>query len=107
MAAAVKERSHFTEWEPEASSPLVRRPVRLGAHLHDEGADFAIIAPHASNVVLCLFDDTPDELVERRGIVRSPIAAQSSGEQHPAGLSRPAFFRPAPATGMGHSSTVK
>lgn len=106
MAAAVKERSHFKEWEPEASYPLVRRPIRLGAHLHEGGADFAIIAPHASNVVLCLFDDTPDGLVERRYSLRSRSgvwAGQVPGVQAGQRYGYRAYGRWAPDQGMHYN----
>jgi glycogen debranching enzyme glgX len=40
--------------------------VALGAHLVDDGADFAVLAPHATDVSLCLFDETALGQVERQ-----------------------------------------
>lgn len=40
--------------------------MALGAHLVDDGADFAVLAPHATDVSLCLFDETALGQVERQ-----------------------------------------
>ncbi|MFT0848896.1 glycogen debranching protein GlgX [Actinomycetaceae bacterium L2_0104] len=69
--AAVKVSSRYEEREAESVLPAVRKPLRLGAHLVAGGADFVVLAPHASAVILCLFDDGPDGLVERRYSMRS------------------------------------
>jgi len=51
---------------PEATTRAHRLPVALGAHLVDDGADFAVLAPHATDVSLCLFDETALGQVERQ-----------------------------------------
>ncbi len=49
------------------ADPTVARPVVLGAHAAGNGVDFALRAPNASHVLLCLIDDGPDgSIVERR-----------------------------------------
>ena len=68
--AAEKVSSLYEERQPEESLPVVQRPPRLGAHLVPGGADFAVRAPHASTVILCLFDDGAHGPVERRYSLR-------------------------------------
>ncbi|WIK59371.1 glycogen debranching protein GlgX [Actinotignum urinale] len=51
---------------PERTQEAVSRPLRLGAHLVEGGADFAVLAPHATAVELCLIDKSGPSLQERR-----------------------------------------
>ncbi|MDO4887800.1 MAG: glycogen debranching protein GlgX [Actinomycetaceae bacterium] len=52
---------------PENTTPARNLPAGLGAHLIDDGADFAVMAPHASSVTLCLFErDATSAMTERR-----------------------------------------
>ncbi len=53
------------------------RPYPLGAHHDRNGINFALVAPHASNVVLCLFDKTGE--VEQQ---RLPLSALSGDVWH-------------------------
>ncbi|MCL2090804.1 MAG: glycogen debranching protein GlgX [Micrococcales bacterium] len=41
-------------------------PPRLGVHLAGDGVDVAVLAPHATRLDLCLFDDTGSPQSERR-----------------------------------------
>lgn len=53
------------------------RPYPLGAHWDGRGINFALVAPHASSVVLCLFDETGE--VEQQ---RLPLHALSDDVWH-------------------------
>ncbi|MCF2706601.1 glycogen debranching protein GlgX [Arcanobacterium haemolyticum] len=58
--------SLYSLHDPVLEAEPAQIPVRLGAHLVGDGADFALRAPHASAVHVCIFDDEAGELVERR-----------------------------------------
>lgn len=66
---------HFRE--PEPSTPAVNRPIRLGAYLVSDGADFAVRAPQASAVELCLIDGDAGNLTERRYSLRGALGVWS------------------------------
>ena len=51
----------FEYEEPEPARMPMTAPLRLGAHLVGDGADFLVLAPHASAVTLCLFLGDDDE----------------------------------------------
>ena len=51
----------FEYEEPEPARMPMTAPLRLGAHLVGDGADFLVLAPHASAVTLCLFFGDDDE----------------------------------------------
>ncbi|MGO1590356.1 MAG: glycogen debranching protein GlgX [Ancrocorticia sp.] len=56
----------YSAEQPEPAGLPTQAPVRLGAHLVSGGADFLLLAPHASEVTLCLFFDDDDGLSEHR-----------------------------------------
>ncbi|MDK6907369.1 glycogen debranching protein GlgX [Actinotignum timonense] len=58
--------SRYVARASERALPVRLRPVRLGAHLTDTGADFAVLAPHATAVDLCLIDRSASGITERR-----------------------------------------
>lgn len=76
-ASAITPGSLYQFREPEPSEPARLRPLRLGAHLVHNGADFAVRAPQASAVELCLIDGPDDSLTERRFSLRSSLGVWS------------------------------
>lgn len=55
------------EYDALAAAGALTRPVELGAHIVGDGVDFAVRAPNASRVMVCLVDEDPDgQLIERR-----------------------------------------
>ncbi|MGO1858017.1 glycogen debranching protein GlgX [Ancrocorticia populi] len=59
--------TRYVAEEPGPAAMPINSPVRLGAHLTDGGADFSVLAPHASAVTLCLFlNDDDGSTIERR-----------------------------------------
>ncbi|WP_240611241.1 glycogen debranching protein GlgX [Actinobaculum sp. 313] len=77
LTAALPLETRYTPRDPEPTSRALSMPVQLGAHLAGDGADFALRAPHASAVHLCLIDSTPAGLVERRFALRSQLGTWS------------------------------
>ena len=60
----------FAETETMPTEHAVSSPVTAGAHVVGSGTDFALMAPHASSVTLCLFDGD-DASGERRFALHS------------------------------------
>lgn len=63
--AAKEPSARYQAYAAEPTVPAAT-PIRLGAHLVSGGADFAVFAPGASAVDLCLFTYRGSELLERR-----------------------------------------
>ena len=56
-----------SKYDAEPAAATVASPVELGAHFAGDGVDFALRAPNASRVLLCLIDKEPDgSFSERR-----------------------------------------